>query len=349
MKNDNLLTPVISVVIPLYNGYEKIQKCIFHLDKQTINVPFEVLIVDDASPDQSGVKLEKLIKELDNPARFIVIKCEVNGRAGKARNIGIKNARGKYIVFIDQDDYPDYKMLETLYTLIDDGKYDCASCDIVDKNGKEYHRHPAVCKNIISTNEKKNVMQHFGYVFANLIKKQVLIDNNLFFPENVMFEDALYNFGVLACINSLNTTDQALYYREDDDNSQTAFLSLNKLKDRVKATETYLNNYKVHPVVSEYMDIINQYAFYYIYLSCTWWMLTDSDLYDKIFFNQCMKEGHELNINWKDIIKTQSYFGKYRLRILKLVYNTPWLAPVIRYFLITAIKIKINVRKKRNL
>ena len=340
----NTVDVVISVIIPLYNGADRIGKCLDCLDKQTIRKDFEVLIVDDASPDNSAEKVEKSIMQLRNADRFRVVRCNKNGRAGRARNIGVQEAAGSYIVFIDQDDYPDNTMLEKLYELTEDGKYDCSACDVVDKNGKKYHRHPCSHIEALTPDIRKDIMGKFGYVFAVLIRKDVLVKNNIVFPENVMFEDVLYNFGWLTCIKSINTTEETLYFRDDDDNSQTAFFTTKKLRDRVRATELYLEHFAEHSIGKEYSDIINQFAFYYIFISCIWWMMMSDDLYDTDFFNYCWSKGHLLNINWKEVLKTQEYFGKIKLIILEVVYYMPALARPLRF----AAKIRNMVKQKGN-
>ena len=321
--------PLISVVIPIYNGAEKVKTCLQYLDEQTIESPFEVLLIDDASPDGSGTKLINQIHELKNHQRFRVVLCEENGRAGTARNKGVAEACGEYIVFIDQDDYPSKEMLEVLYDLLENGKYDCSACNVVDKSGAIYKRFP--CKQLtdLSVGKKEEIMSCFGYVFAIMIKKQILIENHLCFPEKVMFEDVLYTYGLLACINSINTTEKALYNRADDENSQTAFLSRPKMADRIKATELYLERYKANPAIVPCLPMINQFAFYYIFLSNTWWMMTKKELYDRNLMNECSMKGHALGINWNDVFISQRYFGIRKMRILKIVYDHPWTTKII--------------------
>ena len=321
---------VISVIIPCYNGATKIVKCLNQLDKQSFRQEYEVIIVDDASPDGSAETIENYITGLEHSFRFHVIRCKENGRAGRARNIGVDQSKGEYVLFIDQDDYPDREMLRTLYDLTENGRYDCSACDVIDKNGTEYHRYPCANKAYLSPEERIKIMERFGYVFAILIRKSILTENKLRFPENVMFEDTLYNFGWESCISSINTTNKTLYYREDDENSQTASLNIRKLKNRVEATEMYLEMYRFNDKVQEYIDIINQFAFYYIYISCIWWMNTGTFEYDKDFYNMCFTRGHQIKIKWKEILVTFKNFGLKKLWVLRTIYYMPWIAHILR-------------------
>ena len=321
MKQADL--PIISVIIPLYNGADKIGNCLKHLDSQTFDKPFEVIIIDDASPDHSGDIVEQIIDCLNCSQRFRVIRCRENGRAGRARNIGIREARGEYVLFIDQDDYPDDKLLETLYSLTENGRFDCTACDVADKDGTELHRYPCGRIESLKFNDRKQMMMESGYVFAFLIRKQIIESNDLFFPEGVMFEDSLYNHGVLSCIKSINTTDRVLYYRDDDENSQTASFTIKKLQDRVKATEIYLEKFQLSHSISAFLKPIKLEAFYYIYLSCILWMIRDEDLYDKEFFYYCYKKGHELNIQWDEVFEYQKNMDRRYLIVLKAIYYVP--------------------------
>lgn len=111
------LCPLISVVIPLYNGGDRITKALKELDCQSFQEAYEVIVVDDHSTDDSLTVVENAVKGLNHPEYFRVIYCETNGRAGRARNIGVREAKGEYILFVDQDDYPDRELLQVLYSL----------------------------------------------------------------------------------------------------------------------------------------------------------------------------------------------------------------------------------------
>ena len=202
----------ISVVIPMYNGSATIGNCLSKLSQQTFSGKYEV-IVDDASTDGSGEKVEAMVSSFVNSDLFTVIKCEKNGRAGNARNVGVQAAKGEYILFIDQDDYPDEKMLAVLYDLSDGERIDCVSCNVADKGGAVYERVQLGMKQSLQPEDRCALMRAHGYVFAMLIRRKIILENHIYFPTNVMFEDSLYNIGVFACISSFCNTKEALYYR----------------------------------------------------------------------------------------------------------------------------------------
>ena len=100
----------VSVIVPVYNVEDYIEKCLLSIQKQTLK-DFECLIIDDGSPDNSIEKAKALI---GNDARF-AISHKVNGGLSDARNYGLDLAIGDYVCFVDSDDYIEEDMLEKVY------------------------------------------------------------------------------------------------------------------------------------------------------------------------------------------------------------------------------------------
>lgn len=321
----------VSVVIPMYNGGDNIQKCLSCLDKQTAETPYEVLIVDDKSTDDSVQIVERTIASFNKPERFRLIKCEQNGRAGKARNIGMRNSRGTYVLFIDQDDYPDERLIEQLYRLTENGAYDMVSCAVLDKTGEIYFRPDLDIRTDLSDEIKNGLCGNYGFVFASLIRRDTLIKNDIRFPEQLLFEDALFNEGVIACIDSIRTTREVLYYREEDEKSQTTELTVKKLNDRIDATMQYVEHYRDIPGMAKYMDSFRRAAFFYVFLSCIRWGLMYPELYDKTLISKSLIEGKKLDVDWKIILKKEKRIQKKYLYILKSIYDRPELFELYRH------------------
>lgn len=114
----NETNPLISLVIPVYNVEKYIERCIRSVIHQTYK-NIEIILIDDGSTDQSGVICDKC-KCMD--CRIQVVH-KYNGGLSDARNYGIRLAKGKYISFIDSDDYIEEDMVEYLYYLLE--KYKC--------------------------------------------------------------------------------------------------------------------------------------------------------------------------------------------------------------------------------
>lgn len=106
-------TPIISVIVPVYNVEKYLSKCIDSILIQTFT-DFELLLIDDGTPDRSGEICDAYAK-LDHRIRVF---HQLNSGLSASRNVGIDNAKGEYIVFIDSDDYVEKNYLYNLYQLL---------------------------------------------------------------------------------------------------------------------------------------------------------------------------------------------------------------------------------------
>jgi glycosyltransferase involved in cell wall biosynthesis len=102
--------PLITIIVPVYNIIEYLPRCVRSLTAQTYT-NLEIILVDDGSDDGTGELCDKLAEE---DTRIKVFHKE-NGGSSSARNLGLKNASGKYVGFVDSDDYVDSSMYEKLY------------------------------------------------------------------------------------------------------------------------------------------------------------------------------------------------------------------------------------------
>ena len=125
--------PVISIIIPVYGVEKYIAKCIESIKAQTFT-NFEAILINDGTNDNSVAVAEQAIA---GDKRFIVLHKE-NGGQGSARNLGLDNARGEYIAFIDSDDWVEPNYLKAMYEKITSEDADVCTCDVlyVDINNK---------------------------------------------------------------------------------------------------------------------------------------------------------------------------------------------------------------------
>ena len=116
----------VSVIVPVYNVENYIEQALNSLLGQTLS-DLEIIAVDDGSSDKSGEILDQYAQEY--PQRIEVLHIQNSG-AGNARNEGLKRAKGKYIGFLDSDDWVAEDMYETLYNKAEKG-YDIVVCNLV--------------------------------------------------------------------------------------------------------------------------------------------------------------------------------------------------------------------------
>lgn len=184
--------PLFSIIIPVYNGLQNgLERCLNSIwNQQVQSDQYEVICIDDCSPNKTT--LYWLESQTQLHPNLSIIRHTINKRQGGARNSGIREAVGKYIVFIDQDDYYDKdafpKIVNTLSSnnldlLIVDATYERPGC----YNTKLQHNFPH--RNIMTGDEQivKNSIPFAPWKF--IFKKQLIIENNLWFNENERIED----------------------------------------------------------------------------------------------------------------------------------------------------------------
>lgn len=189
----------ISVIIPCYNVEGLIDRLMKSLLAQTIGFErLEVILVDDCSTDNTRQIIKDWEKKYTN--NILVVECEENRRQGAARNIGLQYASAEYIGYIDSDDWVEPDYFEKLYKIAIEGDYECVSCQSVRDSSKGYAlfdntdtgREDKVV--LINNDEERKsiiVLPPLGYAaWGKIVKKSFLINNNLFFPEDLTYEDA---------------------------------------------------------------------------------------------------------------------------------------------------------------
>lgn len=113
---------MVSIIVPCYQVEKYIRRCVDSIINQSIGFEnIELILVDDASTDGTLEILRKYEKMYPG---IIVIECEKNGRQGTARNIGLQYATGKYIGFVDADDWIEPDMYEHMYLIAEEYSVD---------------------------------------------------------------------------------------------------------------------------------------------------------------------------------------------------------------------------------
>ena len=185
----------ISVIIPCYNAEEYIDQCILSLIHQTIGKDYlEIIAVNDASTDST---LEHLLAlEHQYPNSIMVINCEQNRKQGTARNLGLSYASADYVSFIDADDWLEETAYEKLYRRAI--KY---NCDAVAAGYKPETTRASSPMGPNGTKDQFYIVENdndrgafvgvdFGIgIFGNLYRKSMLLENEIFFPEDCFYED----------------------------------------------------------------------------------------------------------------------------------------------------------------
>ncbi|MBQ3244978.1 MAG: glycosyltransferase family 2 protein [Bacteroidaceae bacterium] len=183
--------PFLSIIIPVYNGLSNgLLKCLDSIWEQSLSKQiYEVICIDDCSIDGTRSWLKEQQKEHSN---LVVIENEKNIRQGGARNKGVRVARGKYICFIDQDDYYHKESITQVYNHLSKNDLeilivDCAYQSPEKESNTLQHNFPH--KEIMTGDEQieRNSIPYAPWKFIFL--RTLMVDNNLFFAENERIED----------------------------------------------------------------------------------------------------------------------------------------------------------------
>lgn len=154
-----------SIIIPIYNVDRYLYKCLESCVNQSLS-GIEVIAIDDCSTDGSASIIDEF--ERRYPSILKRFKTPCNSRQGAARNIGIKNAQGEYLCFVDGDDYIDSTMCEDLYSVAKENNADAVFCDgyMCRGDNKEYH------VQMESWHVENKILQRFTSQCYQIIRKK---------------------------------------------------------------------------------------------------------------------------------------------------------------------------------
>ncbi len=205
---------MVSVIVPIYNIEDYLSYCLESIISQTYK-DLEIILVDDGSTDGSG-KICDVFAKKDNRIRVI---HQENGGISYARNRGIREAIGEYILMPDGDDVLHPQMLEAVYSLITSGEYDFAMCF-----AEKVYEIPNAFHSIIdlsnsSVISQNNCMGDLFYAFMK-IRQLPVVWNKLYRYEVIAgidfiktsVEDVCFNTKVFLRTNSAILLHQKLYY-----------------------------------------------------------------------------------------------------------------------------------------
>lgn len=190
----------ISIIIPLYNVEKYIERCLESIVCQTFS-DFEVILIDDASPDASLKIAESYLTQ--NNISFKSIIHQQNRKQGAARNNGLRIAKGRYILFVDADDELSCNyVLDDYFKIICTDRYDFVESNFYTKSKDESKKQQEFTKprSKIGKIESENILSLLLdnklsiSPCSKLISKNFLLSNHIYFPEGIYFEDNLWAF-----------------------------------------------------------------------------------------------------------------------------------------------------------
>lgn len=215
MENNN---PRVSVIVPVYKAEAYLHRCVDSLLSQTFQ-DYEILLVDDGSPDKSGEICDEYAKK-DSRVRVF---HKGNGGVSSARQCGIDNARGEYTIHADPDDWVEPEMLEELYKKAKEDDADMVICDFYverKENTKYVKQEPSSLNHEVVLREL--FQQLHGSCCNKLVRRACYNKFNIRFPLNLNYcEDFLVCLSLLKYELIISYKDRAYYHYDQIVNDES--------------------------------------------------------------------------------------------------------------------------------
>lgn len=246
----------LSILIPMYNSKNYIEKCISSIVKNISKYKVEIIIVNDGSSDDSLTILQNYIKNVKTDYSIKIIDQQNHG-ISFTRNVLLENAKGEFISFIDSDDYVSYNFIEKM---LNDAK----------KSGADYVKcnySKVSIENVVLFKSKYCINSQFTdldcYLWGSIIKKDLYKDIN--FPDGYWFEDMINKLLVLPKVKKFIVETENLYYYTEHNNSAT---QIQGKKKNLKNSDQYYLTKSILIYLNEtnkmslylYKAILNEYG-----------------------------------------------------------------------------------------
>lgn len=258
----------VSVIVPVYNVQEYLEKCLLSIINQDFE-SFEIIIINDGSTDNSSEILAKHIFRKEN----VKIFHQENSGLSSARNLGLKNAKGEYIYFVDSDDYIAPKALKILYEAAIKNNLEIINYNAI-YFGDNYSGKIREDERIIKSGfNNLGIVDGFSFYRHGLKKKfynpgvqyyfyksEFLKEIGLGFEDRILYEDELFTPQVLYYARRVMWLNECLYYYRHRNNSIIrSELSINHLRSAFIVANNLYNFFSERDQLD---DIIKKELFY---------------------------------------------------------------------------------------
>lgn len=268
----------LSIIIPFYNVEEYISECLDSLYQQDIaESDYEIICVNDCSLDNS----KNIVLNVKNThSNLVLIEHSFNKMLGEARNTGLKEAKGKYVWFIDSDDFIEKNTIGKILDFAEKNRL-----DTIEFNAMHYYNDRS---EVHSLRQNTSVISGLDFIFDKEEKyeyksnsawckfylRNFLIDNNLFFEQRVSSEDIFHTFRARLLSDRYQFVNIIVYHHRFNPNSLSQNLNAKKTIDFINAiiqvialisTEKTLiinKGYSTDKLEKYYFKLINNYRLF---------------------------------------------------------------------------------------
>ena len=295
---------LVSVIVPVYNVEKYLKECVESIINQTYK-NLEIILVDDGSPDNCGVICDEY-KKSDN--RIFVIHKE-NGGLSDARNAGLKVARGKYLTFVDSDDYINDRYIELLHNAIIKNNVSVSQCGINKVRNNNEKIEEIGYKEKCVKQGKQMIKEMYGTNWENTVVWNKMYLKELFrdikFPKGKIHEDEFTTYKILYNADKVAIINEYLYcYRQNEESIMGKKFNVKRL-DILEGIEGRINFFKEH----------NEKELYNLSLEFYLQKIRESYLNIKKYINENNKIESEL-------IEKHKKYSKYLLKAKNVKIKT---------------------------
>ncbi|MCR5719080.1 MAG: glycosyltransferase family 2 protein [Lachnospiraceae bacterium] len=249
----------ISVIVPVYNvaADDKLKHCLESLVAQTVE-DMEIILVDDASTDDSLQVCRDFEKAY--PDKIRIIALSENKRQGHARNVGLKEATGEWVGFIDSDDFVENDYFEDLITLGEKKGADVVSSDYARVNGYVFDKSDRIVNNTadqtgpMDKEKLKKLLIRPGSMVTKIYKKTLIEENKLDFPEDILYEDNCAGVIWSYYTGHLEHSEKCGYFYVQHPTSTVHMVTEKSFEDRVKSGRRMVEEAKAKHVLDDYFS-----------------------------------------------------------------------------------------------
>ncbi|MDR1467409.1 MAG: glycosyltransferase [Oscillospiraceae bacterium] len=251
---------MVSIIVPVFNSEKFLSRCVKSLTCQILD-EIEIILINDASTDNSLKIIRDFEKKFPNKIR--VINSNVNLKQGGARNLGIKAAKGEYLGFVDSDDWVEPNMFSALYKKAKKEDSDMIGCKYFyafsDKNfyavSNRYSKNLEKISNInLNDKQKECLLFMISGLWCHLYKRSIILQNNIFFIENITYEDNHFVRLYSLYINKYSFVNKPLYFYFKNLNSTTNLRNKFYHLDRLLIEKEKIKDYQLRAIFNRYRD-----------------------------------------------------------------------------------------------
>lgn len=317
------MKPNISIIIPVYNAFSFMEKCLSSLEGQTSH-NFEVIFIDDCSKDNSYSKLKESLKTYS--FSYQILHNKKNEGPGTTRNIGVKHAKAKYITFLDADDHLSNDFVASTEEMIKENPSNAYLFDYFSVSNKEIIEKSSLFVSEGYLDKNDAVALSNGMCWGKVYEKEVITKNKIMFPNLIRSEDLAFVKTFLSKCDTIYYSTKKFYYYVQNETSIMHTKKTMDVDNNKKAFQYIKENTKDSDAIE--MIFIREYLYLIVQI-----MVLQSKSTKEI--KRFILEAEEMYPNW-----TKNPYLKYQPRYLRVLLF------LIKYRLLLPFRLIFKVNKK---